>query len=109
LSLKDNWDEEGSVGYSEHTWIRATDFVRNLAISYWNVHHSLLIPPRIIPGPEGSIDIHWRASGRELLINIPADEAILAGYYGSGDSKESIKGKLDTSKLNFWILTWLLQ
>jgi hypothetical protein len=109
LALQDNWDEEGSIGYTESTWTRATDFVSNLAVGYWNTHHSRFIPPRILPGPEGSIDIHWKAAGREVLINIPANDAIPAGYYGSGDAKESIKGKLDTSKSNLWILTWLFQ
>src|SRR5258706_16049231 len=33
LTLGDNWDEEGSVGYKESTWAHATDLVRDLAVT----------------------------------------------------------------------------
>jgi hypothetical protein len=109
LSLEDNWDEEGSIAYRESTWTRATHFIQNVTVNHWRISKSWVIPPRILPGPEGSIDIHWRTPGKELLINVPADEDISAGYYGSGNTKDTIKGKLDTSLPNLWILAWLLQ
>ncbi len=28
LGLQDNWDDEGAQGYSEETWLRATEFLR---------------------------------------------------------------------------------
>lgn len=109
LALQENWDEEGSPGYEESTWDRATNLVKDLAIRYWELTNLWVCPPRIMPGPDGSIDIHWNASNRELLINIPSDEESPAGYFGSGGAKESVKGKLDTSSHNHWILMWLLR
>jgi|GEM_PF-3483912 len=109
LALEDNWDEEGSIGYKKSTWDRATAFIRDTAISYWRVIGSWAVPPRILPGPEGSIDIHWKTANRELLINIPSDEKVPAGYYGSGGPQDTVKGKLDTSSQNLWVLTWLLR
>ena len=107
LTIGDNWDDEGSQGYSQSTWVRATNLVKDLSINYWEKTRSWIDPPRIMPGPEGSIDIHWKILSRELLINVPADIEAPAGYFGSGGSKESIKGKLDTSLFNYWILSWL--
>src|SRR3972149_2556172 len=59
LSLPDNWDGEGRPRYSQDKLDRAIAFVRT--------HTGLLVEtfgkeppvPRINPGPEGSIDIHW--------------------------------------------------
>jgi hypothetical protein len=109
LSLEENWDEEGSPGYQQATWERATNFVKDLATSYWELTNLWVCPPSIMPGPEGSIDIHWNASKRELLINIPTENDSPAGYFGSGGAKDTVKGKLDTSSSNQWILMWLLR
>jgi hypothetical protein len=109
LSLEDDWDEEGSPPYEERTWLRATNFVKDLATRYWEATNLWVCPPRIMPGPQGSIDIHWNASNRELLINIPTADESPAGYFGSGGAKDTVKGKLDTSSSNQWILMWLLR
>jgi hypothetical protein len=109
LDLEDNWDDEGSPGYAEETWNRATKFIRYIARNYWRLNGVWVIPPRILPGPNGSIDIHWKTQKRELLINIPADEEIAVGYFGSGGPNDTIKGKLDIFSQNEWILMWLLR
>ncbi|MBS1808685.1 MAG: hypothetical protein JST84_10880 [Acidobacteria bacterium] len=108
LDLEDDWDEEGSPGFQETTWKRATDFILQVAISFRQQPHGFWIePPRILPGPKGSLDIHWKTSKRELLINVPENMSEPADYYGSGGRTDIIKGKLETSAKNEWILTWL--
>lgn len=107
LDLEDDWDEEGSPGYKEATWNRAAEFVKDVALAFHQRSGVWVDPPRILPGPEGSIDIHWKTSKRELLINIPEHDEEPADYYGCGDPKDTIKGKLDTSLPNEWILMWL--
>ncbi len=108
LDLEDDWDEEGSPGYKEFVWNRATQFVKNTSLSFRQDAGFWVDPPRILPGPKGSIDIHWRTSRRELLINIPENDEEPADYYGSGGANDIIKGKLDTSsQQNIWILAWL--
>ena len=107
LDLEDDWDEEGSPRFNEATWKRATNFVKQIALSYRQSAGIWIDPPRILPGPEGSIDIHWKTSKRELLINIPDDDKCPADYYGSGGSADVIKGKLETSAKNEWILAWI--
>lgn len=113
LQLGNNWDGEGSAGYSEVTWNRATNFLLSSAARYWRDHRRWVASPRITPGPDGSIDIHWKTPKRELLINIPANPEEPAAYYG--DDKEdgtenAVRGKkLDTSTYNEWIIAWLMK
>lgn len=108
LDLEEDWDEQGSPGYKESTWSRATNFVKDLALANRGIGIGGWVdPPRILPGPEGSIDIHWKTSKRELLINISDDDEEPADFYGCGNSNDTIKGKLDTSLPNEWILMWL--
>ena len=107
LTLGDNWDEEGSPGYAEATWKRATDFVRNVALLFINEHKRPIEPPKITPGPDGSIDIRWKAAKRTLLINFPAKESEFADFFGSDKGSDTIKGTLDLSSQNLWLLMWL--
>lgn len=107
LDRTDDWDGEGSVGYAESTWNRATEFLKSSAFAL-KVHSDRETEaPRILPGPEGSIDLHWKTDTHELLINIPAAHEEPADFYGDSGSSNWIKGKLDTSAQNEWILMWL--
>jgi len=107
LDLGGEWDSEGSVGYSESTWKRATEFLKKSAFAL-RVHHSREVQaPRILHGPEGGIDLHWKTDSHELLINIPADPREPADFYGDSGPSNTIKGKLETSAQNEWILMWL--
>lgn len=113
LELNDDWDSDGSPGYSEATLNRATTFLLISARRYWDDHQKKLPAPRILPGPDGSIDLHWKTPQRELLINIPADPAAPAGYYGDDKedgSENAIRGKrLNTSLYSEWIIAWLMR
>ncbi len=107
LELKDDWDEEGSPGYAEETWKRATNFVRDVATSYWKETGQWIDPPKITPGPDSSIDVRWKAEKRTLLINFPAKTEEPADFFGSDKGADSIKGTLDLFSRNHWILMWL--
>lgn len=108
LDMGGDWDSEGSVGYSESTWNRATEFLKRSAFAL-RVHHGREVQaPRILHGPEGGIDLHWRTTSHELLINIPADPGEPADFYGVSGPSNTIKGKLETSAQNEWILMWLM-
>ena len=108
LNLKDDWDGEGSEGYSEAVWARAMDFLVNHAYWLWEHQHFILDAPRISPGPIGSIDLHWKNKNYELLLNIPRDSGKPASFYGDDFGAMSIKGTLDTSHYNRGVLLWLM-
>ena len=108
LDIEDDWDSDGSPGYSERTWQRATSFVRNIARSFLNTSATASIePPSISPGPDGSIDVRWVSAKRTVLINFPADENAPADFFGHNKGQESIKGTLHLASQNHWLLLWL--
>jgi hypothetical protein len=107
LNLKDNWDDEGSKAYNESTWRRATEFVREHTLWVWEHHEVVVDAPRITPGPEGSIDIHWEDANRELLVNIPADPTGRVTFYGDDKGETRIKGVLTGIAAEHGLLVWL--
>jgi hypothetical protein len=64
--------------------------------------------PDIDFGPNGSIDIHWRRRGWELLVNIPANPSQPAAFYGDDYGSQQIRGSFDPTSFNFGIATWLM-
>lgn len=113
LDLRDDWDEAGSVAYAESTLNRAIDFLRHNALSLWESCCLRVPAPVIGPGPDGSIDIHWKTSARTLLVNIKADSSKPASFYGDDrvtrhDSANNvIEGHVDISVENLWLMMWL--
>lgn len=107
IDIEDDWDGEGSPGYLEQTWRRAAQFVREYA-AHLAADYGLKIPaPGILPGPDGSIDIHWESDSFELLVNIPADANERAEFYGDDHGSIYIKGNLDPSRVNQGLIEWL--
>lgn len=51
--------------------------------------------PEILPGPDGSIDLHWDYPGYEILINISAGPDAKVGFYGDDRSTVQVKGSFD--------------
>jgi len=93
--LQENWDEEGSPGYSVETWRRATTYLERQVFVCWDRHGVVIPTPWITPGPDGSIDIHWQTDLYELLVNFPADPSEPAAFYGDDYGRMSIKGQFD--------------
>jgi len=107
LELTPDWDDEGAVGYLESTWERAVRFISEItAPSISGTMRSVALP-KITPGPEGSIDIRWKEQRRTLLVNFPADDRLAPDFFGSDRGVDSIKGTLDLSSQNLWLLIWL--
>ncbi len=80
LDLQDNWDGEGSPGYSEETWTRAARFLLRNAVELWTARSIRADTPAMQKGPEGSIDISWRTANAKLLINVPTEMDEPAAY-----------------------------
>jgi hypothetical protein len=108
LHLPDNWDDEGSPPYERETWERAAKFALRVSAALWRKEQVLTDPPAIHNGPKASIDIHWKNPKAELLINVPAAFDRPATYYGlNKETGFDIKGNLDTSASNEWLLMWI--
>lgn len=107
LELKDDWDGEGSAGYTKAVWNRACKFVMHNATEALKRHATVIHAPKILPGPDGSIDIHWKTAARELLVNIPKDPNEPAEFYGDDYGALQIKGTLNPENPPSALLLWL--
>jgi hypothetical protein len=109
---EDNWDGEGSLGYSEETWQRAARLAVRSAERYASTHgRPALIPsPAIMKGPEGGVAILWRWGSKQLLIDVPVDDEPVTyhGFDRQNPHRET-KGMLDLADDNEWMLDWLSQ
>ena len=110
LELINNWQGEEEDRPSPEAWRRATDFLRN--IGEWleeNEPEYQFFPPRILPGPHGSVDLHWKLSARkvEMLINFPASENELSDCFGTDSHGVQLKRKLDGDKEYIAIARWM--
>ncbi len=107
LELEDDWDGEGSLGYSEDTFNRAVAFLTTYAERLWESDGIPLPVPRIGPGPEASIDLYWKRPRWELLVNIPADPSEAASYSAEDDGGHRSRGFVPTEKFDSRFGTWL--
>jgi hypothetical protein len=109
LELKDDWDEHGGEPYLEETWARAKNFLLQQAkLARENLRREMA-PPAILPGPGGSIDLHWKTNRFELLVNIPREATQPATFYGDDYGAVCIRGNINTSEdalglIGFWLL-----
>ena len=100
-------EDEAQAPYAEETWTRAVEFVRRNAQWVWDTFSRVVDLPEILPGPDGSIDLHWDYPTYEMLINIPADPNAKACFYGDDRGEMSVKGKFDSNTFNHGLLLWL--
>jgi len=108
LSLSNDFDDENSKSYQVETVDRAIMFVKKLAISALKVNNTIIPVPKILPGPDGSIDVCWKQDAFSLLINFPAEAEELPTYFGEDTVGNTTEGTFDGSKLDQVFLFWLL-
>lgn len=108
LDLEDDWDEQGSPAYAKSTWQRACGFLIQQAKLARQLLGRELPPPKIQPGPEASIDIHWKMDQFELLVNISSDPSKPATFYGDDYGDLCIRGNLNPSEPIPGLTVWLL-
>jgi len=99
--LEDDWDGEGSPGYSSATLNRALEFLmRNIGV--------LAPPPQINPGDKGSIDLYWEDESRHLLINFPPGNEE-PSYYGEDRSGSTTGGVIRSGSMERQVAGWLFK
>ena len=103
LSYEGDPEDENFIPVSKETLERAKRFVRPY-ISHSPTSNDV----RILPGPDGSVDIHWKNGKRELLLNVPAAENEPASFYGDDYGKIRIKGTIDLDSIHPSVLGWLI-
>jgi hypothetical protein len=100
--------DSGFVPYTQGTLDRAIDFLTPY-IRWAATGFGTSIPtPKLLPGPSGGIDVHWKNENKELVVNIPADSNAKALFYGDDYGEVFIKGSLGAGPLHPSVLWWLL-
>lgn len=107
LDLPDDWDGEGSPGYTSVVWMHATDLVRTIGRRLFQRTESEPLVPAISNGPDGSIDLHWEHPSFELLINVPANPLHPPRYYGDDYGVDQFKGRLISPRKLTLLIDWL--
>lgn len=110
IELPDDWDDEGSLKYEEEIYINSIEFLIKSAQEIKDEFDIIIDTPKILHGPEGSIDVLWKNADYKLLLNIPPDENNIATFYGYNSNIESeIKGKFNykSKYYKFGLLFWL--
>jgi hypothetical protein len=92
--IPDNFDEEGSPGYTNNTWLRAGYTLIEMWKETVSKEIGFLYLPKILPGPSGSIDLYWKSPILELLVNVHRDLHEETTYYGRRKDGAEIEGTI---------------
>jgi len=110
LKLGDDWDENGTPGFTEQTWNRAASLLVCFAIALASNHGAIPEDFEILPGSNGGLDVDVRSDDRQLLFVVPADPQKEARFYGDdGNGGRQIKATLDSSKVPDWLSMWMAE
>ena len=108
--LADNWDDEGSLGYSPETWKRVKGFLLLQSSLSTRIFRRDLPTPQINPADQGSIDVFWRLPKRRLLLNFPRQPDSPITYHGRDESgKNTITGRTEDGDPRQDLVAWLIQ
>lgn len=107
LTFQGDPEDDKFIPYSKETLDRAVALLRGY-VNLARVSGAAVPLPKLLPGPAGSIDIHWKTAKKELLVNIPSDQKAPALFYGDDYGQLCIEGKLATTSLHPAIAAWLL-
>jgi hypothetical protein len=92
LDLKDNWDDEGSVGYDKITWVKSVEFVTKYANWILESFNKIIDTPKIYHGPKGGIDILWERENYRMLIHIDK-EGVNGLFYADNNDGQISEGQ----------------
>jgi len=81
IEYEDDWDGEGSKGYTKETLERTKAFIIDCYNDINADHSEYLSVPKILPGPFGSFDILWENEHFEALINVPENPKIVISFF----------------------------
>lgn len=105
LELKDDWDENGSIGYTSKNWTSAIQFTIDFYSWVSNFYSGKLLIPKIYHGPDGSFDIICRENDFRIFLNI--DPLKNTGSFYSDRAKSQItEGNIPSLKdVDFQLIT----
>ena len=107
ISLKENWDGEGSQAFNIDLWDFATEFLIKFFYKFNRLYSLNLEVPSILPVGDLSIDLHWKTEEMELTINFSEEYLNLPSFYGKDYKNNEIQGIIELDKIHTVIFPWL--
>ncbi|MBD3216235.1 MAG: hypothetical protein GF311_26715 [Candidatus Lokiarchaeota archaeon] len=107
LNLEDNWDGENSKSISEITAERTKKFLMELKKNLVKKYTQIPETPLILPGPNRSIDVHWRKKSYDLLVNLPMEPTAHITLAGDINNKSVIKLSITEDEEIEVLASWL--
>lgn len=101
-------DEYDSPLVSSEALLRAQNFMRRVFGSA-NRSRVPMKVPKVLAGPNGSIDLHWtEATSRfELLINVPSQILDPISFYGDRSDGSSTRGTIGETHDHCGLISWI--
>jgi hypothetical protein len=93
LSLKEDWDDEGSPSYNKKTTNRALEYIPKLQEILLKEKGLKIGNPRVCPGPKTSIDLLWETNWYRMLANVKPEGKV--EYYWHTLREDELKGTLN--------------
>lgn len=103
LDLKDNWDDEGSVGYTIESWRAAAHFIINFNRWIKGIFSGSLHLPKMHHGPKGTIDVIWHEDNFRLFVNIDIINN-KGTFYSDTPKKQFSEGEFLLNDFKFQLL-----
>jgi hypothetical protein len=103
LELKDDWDDEGSVGYTLESWKAGAYFIINFNKWIKGIFSGSLHLPKMHHGPKGTIDIAWHEDNFRLFVNIDFDNN-KGTFYSDTPKKQFSEGEFVLNDFKFHFL-----
>ncbi|WP_156815789.1 hypothetical protein [Thioalkalivibrio sp. ALJ24] len=90
-AFEDDWDEDGAIAPGDDLVDRVRTLLKGWVSLVRRVYGTEILTPVVGPARDGSIDLHWKEEGFEILINVSAME--VATYYGDDFGQEKLRGQ----------------
>jgi|WetSurMetagenome_2_1015567.scaffolds.fasta_scaffold60919_3 hypothetical protein len=103
FELKDDWDDEGTIGYSKDTWEKAIKFLIKFAERILDNYKRVIYIPNIFHGKNGGIDILWEENDFRMLIRIDGNVE-KATFYADDFKQQSSEGEFNIDSFSLFML-----
>jgi len=103
LTLKDDWDGEGSVCFSNETWEGVVSFLIEYSKGVFSKSKDVIDIPKVYPSLNGSIDIDWETNDYGILINID-NGGNLGTFYADDKKNQKVEGEFNPRSFNINLL-----
>jgi hypothetical protein len=102
LTQKLDPENDGSLFYSEQTWIRAIKYIIKYSNYIFSKEQQSILVPKIYHGPDGSIDFYWQFPHFNMLLNI-SDQAS-GSFSGDDNGINKFNGFFNPDEPNFKLI-----